>query len=332
VLIQQGRITPTWQIRVHESGDRAEFDLGVLANETRHPYRLQCHQRVLSETLLDRVRAGGGTVRFGETVHSVGQDERCAFAELEDGSRLEGRFLVGCDGARSVTRDAVGAAFEGDAYPEITVLATTQFAFEDVMPGLSGVNYIWKEGGTFSLLRLPDVWRCSFQARLGEDLHEASEDAALSSHLREIVPDKAREIRIDQRRPYRVHRRLASRWRNGRLFIAGDAAHLNSPKGGMGLNGGIHDAFELANAIAAAFAGSADHALDLYERRRKPVVAEDIIGQADANRARMAETGKEARLAELGRLQAMAADPTRCRVFLLKSSMIEGLRKGAAIQ
>ena len=327
ILIDNGRITPTWQIRILETGDFAEFDLGVLAGETDHPYRLQCHQAVLSKALLSRIRALGGDVRFSEQIIAVGQDGHGAWAELASGPRLEGRYLVGCEGARSLTRDAIGAAFEGATYPEITVLATTRFPFENVLPGLSGVNYIWKEGGTFSLLRLPDVWRCSFLARPGEDLDGAVEDAALKSHLTEILPEHASAIEILQRRPYRVHQRLASRWRNRNLFIAGDAAHLNSPKGGMGLNGGIHDAFELARLITEAFHDRRPGALDLYEARRKPAAAEDIIGQADSNRARMALTDRTARQQELDRLKAIAADPARAKPFLMKSSMIAGLRR-----
>jgi 3-(3-hydroxy-phenyl)propionate hydroxylase len=237
---------------------------------------------------------------------------------------------VGCDGARSTVRAAIGAAFEGAAYPETTVLATTRFPFEQAFEGLSGVNYIWKDGGTFSLLRLPDVWRCSFIARPGEEGDAAAEDAALARHVAEILPERAEEVAILDRRPYRVHARLADRWRRGRLLIAGDAAHLNAPKGGMGLNGGVHDAFELADHLAAVYAGADLATLDRYERRRRPVVAEEIIAQADANRARMAVTDAAARRAELARLQAIAADPGRARAFLSKSSMLDGLARAKA--
>lgn len=331
-LLGEGRITPTWQVRVHETGERVEFDLGVLADDTGHPYRLQCHQRVLSQALAAELERAGVAVRFGTRVIGVDQDADSAWAILGDGERVAGRFLAGCEGARSIVRDAIGGAFEGAPYPEITVLATTRFAFERVMPDLSGVNYIWKANGAFSLLRLPDVWRCSFQARSGQDIASASDDQALRAHLEEILPEHAEDIAIEECRPYRVHRRLASNWYRGRLVIAGDAAHLNSPKGGMGLNGGVHDAFELATTLAAGFgAGGAGVRLDRYEARRRPVVAEDIIAQADASRARMAITDESARAAELARLQRIAADPLRAREFLRHSSMIAGLERARAI-
>ncbi|MCA3268532.1 MAG: FAD-dependent monooxygenase, partial [Azospirillum sp.] len=114
--------------------------------------------------------------------------------------------------------------------------------------------------------------------------------------------------------------------------LAGDAAHLNSPAGGMGLNGGIHDAFELSAALADIL-GGADAAarLDLYDRRRRPVAKEQILAQADRNRARMREKDPDKRRELLAGLQATAADPAKARAYLLKSSMIEGLRIAAAV-
>lgn len=331
-LLEHGRVTPTWQVRIHESGEKVQFDLAVLAGLTGHPYRLQCHQKVLSDALCQRLSAAGVPPNFLKTVVAVGQDKQAAWIDLEDGQRLYGAFVVGCDGARSVVRRTIGGQFSGTTYPEVTVLTTTRFPFEQVMPDLSGVNYIWKQGGTFSLLRLPDVWRCSFQAKPDQSPSDVASQAALRAHLREVLPEHVEQIEPIEQRPYRVHRRLASKWRDRRLFIAGDAAHLNSPKGGMGLNGGIHDAFELAKTLGAALRGSDDTLLDRYEARRKPIVASEIIGQADDNRARMALLDGNARDQELARLQLIADSEAQARAFLKRSSMIEGLEKAANIR
>jgi len=334
VLLARGRITPTWQIRLHETGERAEFDLSVLRADTRHPYRLQCEQSVYCEAVLERIEAlPNATLHFGATVRGAGQTDDRAWVEIEGSGtpeRIDGAFVIGCDGARSVVRAAMGAAFEGAPYPEITILATTTFPFETVLEGLSGVNYIWKAGGTFSLLHLPALWRCAFYPGLGQTPEAALEDAALQRHIDEISPDIG-AIEIIEKRAYRVHQRIADRYRHGRLFIAGDAAHLNSPKGGMGMNGGIHDAFSLAAKLIAALKDGDLAGLDAYERARRPVALEDIIAQADSNRARMNETDAEARRRMLADLQAIAADPARARAFLLRSSMIEGLRKAEAV-
>lgn len=335
VLIEAGRITPTWQIRLLETGEKAEFDLSVLRDDTNHPYRLQCEQSVYCDAVVERLAAMSHVeLRFGETVAAAGQTDEHAWVDVgpEDrpSERFEAAYVIGCDGARSVVREAMDARFEGSAYPEITILATTRFPFETVLEGLSGVNYIWMTGGTFSLLHLPDVWRCAFYPELGQTPDAALRDEAIQRHIDEISSDIG-TIAIIEKRAYRVHQRIANTYRSGRLFIAGDAAHLNSPKGGMGMNGGIHDAFCLGPKLIDVLNGGDPALLDGYERERRPIALEDIIAQADSNRARMNETDPRARRESLRNLQAIAAAPARVHAFLLRSSMIEGLRKAEMI-
>ena len=326
-LIENGRITPTWQIRMDSTGERAEFDLAVLAGETNHPYRLQCRQAILSRAIAARLP--NGVVRFGAKVDAVSQDE--SGVSLTVGSETaRGSYLVGCDGARSVVREAIGADFVGGTYPEETVLVTTHFPFEEHLEGLSGVNYIWKSGGTYSLLRLPDLWRISLHPRAGQSAEDIMKDDVIRSYVAEIVPAAA-EMDIAEKRIYRVHHRVASHYRKGRMFIAGDAAHLNSPKGGMGLNGGVHDAWVLAQKLAAVLNGANNDLLDEYERQRLPIARDDIVAQADANRSRMNTRDERTRRDHLAELQAIAADPEKARAFLLRSSMIQGLRRSEAL-
>lgn len=327
-LIELGLITPKWQIRMLATGERAEFDLGVLSGDTAHPYRLQCRQAELSRALLARLPQN--VVRFGAEVQSVAQDAAGATLTV-DGEVHEGSVVVGCDGARSVVRGAIGAAFEGDTYPENTILVTTHFRFEDHLEDLSGVNYIWKPGGTFSLLRLPDLWRISLHPAPGQSPEAAQEDSAIREQVRSVIPG-APDIDIAEKRIYRVHRRVASRYRSGRMFLAGDAAHLNSPKGGMGMNGGIHDAWLLADKLIAVRDGADPDILDRYERQRRPIALDDIVTQADENRARMNTTDPAERAQHLRNLQEIAADPDRARAFLRRSSMIEGLERAESLR
>ena len=333
-LIARGRITPSWQIRLHESHARAEFDLGLLAGDTAHPYRLQAEQWKLSELLLAELETMDGVeLQYGAEARGLAQDGDGVALEAQiDGwpARIEGRFAIGADGAHSVARQAMGIAFEGAAYPETTLLVTTRFDFGAHLPGLSGVNYVWKPGGTFSLLHLPDLWRASFHPRPSESLEQALSERSIRAHLGEVTPAAA-EAELLEVRPYRVHRRIAGRYRVGRVLLAGDAAHLTSPKGGMGLNGGLHDAFNLADKLAAVWHGADEALLDRYERQRRPIALEEIIEQAEQNRARMNETDPAARRRMLSELQALAADPARCRAHLLRTSMIAGLRRAAAI-
>lgn len=327
-LIAQGRITPTWQIRQHEDGDLVEFDLNVLSDETDHPFRLQCRQARLSEALLRRLPSG--TVSFSTPVSAVGQDANgSAWVEVE-GERVSADYVIGCDGARSLVRNAMGVSLEGQTYPESTVLATTKLPFEDYLSGLSGVNYVWHNAGTYSLLRLPDLWRISLHPDADETPEDALADASIIAKTRAIIPD-APEIEVEEKRIYRVHRRIVSDYRKGRLLLAGDAAHLNSPKGGMGMNGGIHDAFNLAEKLVAVLDGAPDDLLDLYTRQRRPIAAEEILAQADANRKRMAVKDPAERKAYLRELQQIVANRDEARSFLSRSSMFTGLKRAEAI-
>jgi 3-(3-hydroxy-phenyl)propionate hydroxylase len=309
-LIAQGLVTPTSQIRRHEDGARALFDLCVLPEDTRFPHRLKAEQHKLSRLLLAALPAG--LVRFGTPVARVAQDA--------DGVTLDGlraRYAVGCDGARSVVRGAMGLDFPGDTYPETTILATTASDFAAVMPGLSNVNHIWTRSpafsGTFSLLRVPGKWRASLYAAPGESIEQALEPAAVERKLQAIHP-RAGPYEVLDLRPYRVHQRIVADYRRGRLLLAGDAAHLNSPSGGMGMNGGIRDAFDLAAHLTPVLRGEAEPALlDRYTCRRRPIAEREIIAQADRHRARMRETDPGRRRAMLAELQATADEPRRAR-------------------
>jgi 3-(3-hydroxy-phenyl)propionate hydroxylase len=117
------------------------------------------------------------------------------------------------------------------------------------------------------------------------------------------------------------------------VFLAGDAAHLNSPSGGMGMNGGIHDAFNLCEKLVAVLRdGAAPCSLDRYERQRRPIAEQEIIQQAHRNRSRMQERDPQARHRMLAELQRTTSDPAKLKAYLLQSSMIDGLRRAAATQ
>ena len=330
-LIRQGLVTPSWQVRMHETGERAEFDLSILKGHTGHPYRLQCEQWKLSRMLVSLYPA---ELWFGARAVELAQTEDAVRLTLEqDGEpmELECSYLVGADGARSAVRKALGLGFEGITFPETTLLATTHFDFATHLQGLSGVNYCWAAAGTFSLLRLPGEWRVSLYPDEGESVEAALEESAIERKLQRIV-SRPQRYEVLQKRPYRIHQRVADRYRAGRVLLAGDAAHVNSPSGGMGMNGGIHDAFNLAGKLIRVLRGeAAAELLDLYERQRRPVALEQILAQSGRNRARMQERDPQKRLAALRELQAIAADRSRALRHLLRTSMIEGLRQAEEI-
>lgn len=335
-MLEAGLICPTWQIRLHPSGERAVFDLSVLGDVSAHPYRLQCEQSKYCRFVLDAVeKLPNVTVVFSTEVTNLAQHEgrvQVTASSPAGEKTFTADYVIGADGARSAVRRAIGVELSGDIYPETTILATTHYPFHDKLEGLSNVSYCWKPDGTFSLLRLPGVWRVSLYARDGQTTEQALEDEAQQDLLHDIVPDAGR-IEVLETRPYRIHRRLASAYRKGRVFLAGDAAHLNSPSGGMGMNGGIHDAFNLCEKLIAVIQdGEGDALLDRYERQRRPIAEEEIIQQAHRNRTRMQERDPARRRALLEDLQRTIADPEKLKAYLVKSSMIEGLQRAATTE
>ncbi len=336
-LLAAGLKAPTWQVRWHTTGEFAAFDLGVLAAHTAHPYRLQCEQWRLAEYLLAHIRAQLPHVR----VHSGWRVQ--SFSQFDEGVRVqavdaegheqvfEGTWLIGADGARSVVRTQLGLDFDGHTFPETTVLVTTPFPFHDHIADLSQINYCWGESGTFSLLRLPHLWRVSLYAAAGESDEEATSTASVQAKLQQILP-RARPYEVLEVRPYRIHQRVVKRYVHGRVVLAGDAAHINSPSGGMGMNGGIHDAFNLADKLQRIAAGEGAELLDLYERQRRPVALKHVLEQSGRNRARMQERDPVRRRAALTELQHKASDPQRAEAYLLETSMFTGLREAEAVR
>jgi 2-polyprenyl-6-methoxyphenol hydroxylase-like FAD-dependent oxidoreductase len=345
-VVAEGIPCPHWQIRLHPSGERAVFDLGVLEKDTRHPYRLQCEQWKLAVAIAGAVAAEGkANVVFNGKVTGFTQNADGVRIDTETGGKkqtLRAKFLIGADGSRSSVRDALGFPFEGETYPETTLLATTTVQFNEHLEGLSNVSYCWKQGSVgarpratgnnFALLRVPGRWRVSIYPREDMPIQDQLTEDAIEAALQEIVPRPER-YHIIEKRPYRVHQRIVPRYGDGRVWLAGDAAHLNSPTGGMGLNGGLHDAFELtAGVIDVLRKGAALDRLTLYDRRRRPTARDEILAQSDRNRARMRERDDTKRREILAGLQAITRDRDQLYAYMLKTSMISGLRQAASIE
>ncbi len=331
-MITEGLIVPEWQVRLHASHESAVFDLSVLKADTQHPYRLQYEQAAFCALLEARVETESRIdLRRGfEVAEIVQHDDGIRIFSAENKQLVRAEFLIAADGAASTLRKLLDLPFAGLTYPETTLLATTRFPFEEHLPGLSWVNYCWSDRGTFSLLRVPDRWRVSLYADEAEEIADALKPARLQERLQEIVTNK-RGYNIIEARPYRIHQRILDTYRVDRVVFAGDAAHINSPSGGMGMNCGIHDAFNLAEKLAAILAGEDMALLDLYDRQRRPLARDDILKRANENRQRMQQRDPAWRRAELTRLQGIAADADTAREYLLGSSMIAGLREAAAI-
>jgi 3-(3-hydroxy-phenyl)propionate hydroxylase len=328
-LLAMGRVCPTFQYRDRREGKIAEFDLGVLRNDTRHPYRLQCEQFKLVEFVLQRLATMPGVdLRYAHRVESIVQTDAGVTALVTTPSgaeRFTGSWLVGTDGGRSTVRKSLGIEFEGLTYPERFLVAGTTFDFRSAIPDLCSVHYIADADEWVTLLEIPDMWRFIAPVQAASD-EEALSDGFIQSRLQGFVP-RGTQYDVQVRAIYRAHQRVAASYRRGRAFLAGDAAHLNNPIGGMGLNGGLHDALDLADRIARVWRGEATvDILDGYERKRKPVVVSAILAQTAQNKRLLEERDPVVRKETLERWRRTAADPELAYRHLLQTSMIAALR------
>lgn len=312
-ILRHGLIARTFQHRDRRTGAIAEFDLSLLKDETRHPYRVQYEQ--FRYTRLVHERLPGVEVRFNSPVTRVEQD---ASGVTVNGS-LRGDYLIGADGAGSAVRRAIGVGFEGMTFPERFFVVSTPFDFAQHLERLSYVNYIADTEEWCVLLRVGGLWRCLFPT------HDESDEEILGSaeKLLQGVHRKGTPYETVHRTLYRVHQRVASAYRVGRVFLAGDAAHINNPLGGMGMNGGLHDAWVLCRKMIAG--GD----LEAYEPERRPVAIDYINANTARNRKLMAERDPAARKRAQDEMCRIAADPAAAKAFLMKSSMIETLRRTA---
>ena len=326
-LIEMGRVAPRLQYR-DRAGWVAELDFGVIAGETAHPYRVQCEQYKLNQVLAERL-APKARIEFGSEVTGVSQDATSVTVAVNGATEIKARWLIGADGGRSRVREALGIPLEGFTWPERFLVASTPFDFAAALPGLGDVAYFADPEEWFFLLRVSSVWRAMFPVREDEKDAEAVSGESIERRLQRVhATNPPYEVR--HRTLYAVHQRVAQAYRKGRCFLAGDAAHLNNPLGGMGMNGGIHDAFNLAGKLAAVIRKSADETeLDRYERQRRPVALEYVNRITIANKRNLEARDPVEHARWKAQMERTAADPRLAREYMLQTSMIASLRKYA---
>jgi 3-(3-hydroxy-phenyl)propionate hydroxylase len=334
-MIDVGLKAPTWQFRDRETGPVATFDLSLLAGDTNHPYRVQCEQWKLMRFLEEELRKlPGSDIRFNHEVTSVQPDDESVTVTAQTPSgpvSLSGRYVVAADGARSAVRRSLAVDFEGFTYPELFLIASTDFRFEERLTDIAYVNYIADPLEWLVLLRVPDLWRVLVPAPENSDREQLLSDDSLQQVLQRVVA-RPEPYRIAHRSVYHVHQRVAKSFRHGRVLLAGDAAHINNPLGGMGMNGGIQDAFNLSDKLAQIWAGADDRLLDRYDRQRRTVAVEAVQQQTNRNHQIISERDPETRKKSLDAMRRTATDKRSAREYMLKSSMISSMRRAAEIE
>lgn len=333
-MIEVGLKAPTWQFRDRETGPVATFDLSLLAGDTNHPYRVQCEQWKLMRFLEEKLRQNGADIRFGHEVTAVHQDGDGVTVTANTASgpvQIAGRYVLAADGARSAVRRSLGVEFEGFTYAELFLIASTDFPFENTLTDIAYVNYIADPLEWLVLLRVPGLWRVLVPAPENSDREKLLADDNMQAMLQRVVP-RSEPYTIAHRSIYHVHQRVAKNFRHGRVLLAGDAAHVNNPLGGMGMNGGIQDAFNLADKLKEIWAGADDRLLDRYDRQRRTVAVEAVQQQTHRNQQIISERDPETRKKSLDAMRKVAADRASARDYMLRSSMIASMRKAAEIE
>lgn len=318
----------TLQYRDHSSGAQATLDFGVLAPITKFPFRLQLEQNRLCGILL-RALEQYPTVEVRFDCEVVGTEEADGAVEVRfvhEGRehRVSGSYAVGADGARSSVRRDAGIDFSGSTYP-FTMLTLSTFAdLSTIVEGIAPVTYVFDSERAMAFLRIGDHWRISLNttAEMPED-REALADAIVEMASAGLGYPFDRQREVKSVNIHRIHQRVAETFGVGRRVLAGDAAHLNSPTGGMGMNSGIHDACELFGFLVAGLRdGHSDDLFAPYTEERRRVAIEvvgfasdrstnDMIGSAEMRRARIAE------------LQGIAADEAAAMAYLRGSTLLD---------
>lgn len=326
-LIEMGRVAPLLQYR-DRKGWVAQFDFGVIAAETQHPFRVQCEQFKLNQVLAARLSGFPHVkVEFGSEVTAVRQNDNQVEVQVNGSRTLNAQWLIGADGGRSRVREALGIKLEGFTWPERFLVASTPFEFASVIPDLCDVSYFADPEEWFFLLRVVGVWRAMFPVRADEKDEDVLSDRSIQARLQR-VHRSAQPYEIRHRTLYSVHQRVAETYRKGRAFLAGDAAHLNNPLGGMGMNGGIHDGFNIAEKLASVIRGERPESeLDRYEWQRRPVALEYVNTITIANKRNLEAKDPEEHRRWKEQMTRSAADPRLAREYMLKTSMIASLRR-----
>jgi 3-(3-hydroxy-phenyl)propionate hydroxylase len=341
IILAQGLKAQYFQYRYRETNEVfAEFDFARLADETNHPYAVQLEQHKTVAIAQDMLRAYPEFALHRE--HRVvgvenGTDHVRIVTETPDGTKRDwtARYVVGCDGGRSFVRKSQEIDFPGFTWEERFIIVATLFDFEKA-DDYRYRNYIADPEQWCSVFKIPGpdgkgMWRNLFPVIGDGPEDEVTSDAWIRARFDYCFP-YARDTAIIHRNLYSVHQRVAVAFRKGRVMLAGDAAHINNPLGGMGMNSGIADGLNLAQKLISVWRGEAkEDVFDLYDRQRRPLAQKYVQAQSIQNKETLQAKDKAAANLRFEELRRTADDPVRHKAFLMNSALITMAREAAKI-
>ena len=334
-LIDKGLKAPIFQYRIRATDEILEFNLEELSDVLDFPFRLQCEQYKFARMLADKLdNHKYSSVMFNRELISFSDAGNKVKLKVDHKGIVEDYecdYLIGADGANSIVRRNLGIEFGGFTYKEKFFTLSTEKPLENYFTDLSYVNYVSDPDEWFVMLKAPSAWRIlvPVDEKLDDDLIR-SDDYVRNILKRALNSDD--RIETIHRTIYRVHQRVVDTMRSGRVILAGDSAHLNNPLGGFGMNGGLHDAWNLAKQLDEIINHNKnEELLDLYDRQRRTVMNEFIQKQTIRNKKMIEETGDDKYSSEWNRMRNIHQNDTERRQYMFRQTMAQSLVREAEI-
>lgn len=335
MLLDRGLKAPVFHFRDRARDEVFSLDLSEIDDVTRYPFRIQCEQFHMARKVADMIdKHPRAEVHFSHRLSYFEQDDDGVTAYVEtpvDVKKIRAQYIIGADGASSIVRKLLGIEFDGFTYPEKFLCLTTPEPLENYFDDLAWVNYVSDPDQWQVILRVPSLWRVLVPVSEDDadaDLLADDNRDRIFSHL--LKTDK--KIETHHRTIYRVHQRVAKTFRQQRAFIIGDAAHLNNPLGGFGMNSGIHDARSLTERLGKVMNDNADDGLlDQFDRQRRTVTHSFTQAQTKSNMEMMRQGWGSERDEKRNEMLNLSKDADARRAFLMRQSMFKSLEDAAAI-
>ena len=338
-----GLLSPIFHFRDRVTGELvAVFDISLLEGEVPYPFVVQWEQYKLVRAARPHIEASGiAELRFSTKVTGLAQgadyvDVTVASAE-RDSERLRGRYVIGADGGRSTVRRLSEIEFEGFTWPERFIKIGTSFDFGATGHGFCTRNYFSDPNEWLNLFKVkgngpPGIWRGIMPVPADESDEQALSMESIQRRLQGIHAKRG-DYEIPYHALYSVHQRVAATFNKGRVLLAGDAAHVNNPIGGMGMNGGIHDAMNLTAKLADVWFGRAKpEVFDRYTRQRRKAQVDYVQAQTIQNKRSLEEKDPVIRRKHLDELRRISEDVTLHKQFLYRSALIDSLNSANAVE
>src|SRR2546429_2563619 len=338
-----GMAAPLFHFRDRVTGELvAVFDISLLEGEVPYPFVVQWEQYKLVRAAKPHIEASGiAEVRFSAKV--IGLEQGADYVDVtltnaeDETEKIRGRYVIGADGGRSTVRRLPEIEVEGFTWPERFIKIGTSFDFGATGRGFCTRNYFSDPNEWLNLFKVkgngpPGILRRIMPGPPAETDEQAISMDGIQRRLQGIFPKRG-DYEIPYYALYSVHQRVAATFNKGRVLLAGDSAHVNNPIGGMGMNGGIHDAMNLTAKLADVWFGRAKpDVFDRYTRQRRKAQVDYVQAQTIQNKKSLEEKDPVIRRQHLDELRRISENVKLHKQFLYRAALIDSLNSANAVQ